>query len=103
MDIADLLRDKRSVIEKLLKSVELNNKIIQGLSTMKERGFSNEGMIEKLVQSSIVMCSQLSTLPPICLAYSQGTDFDKDVAGMMNKMGRGDEAIRIMMENKFKQ
>jgi len=38
----------------------------------------------------------------IALVSLQSSDFDNQVGEMMNKMGRGEEALQIMLDKKFK-
>ena len=49
MDIADLLKDKRGVLKYILQTIESSTKNAKGLLSMKERGFSDAGMLEKVI------------------------------------------------------
>lgn len=102
MDIADLLKDKRGVLKYILQTIESSKKNAKGLLSMKERGFSEAGMLEKVIEVTAIQSSQIQTLALIALVSLQSNDFDKQVAEMMNKMGRGEEALSIMLEKKFR-
>ena len=102
MDIADLLKDKRGVLKYILQTIESSKKNAKGLLSMKERGFSEAGMLGKVIEVTAIQSSQIQTLALIALVSLQSNDFDKQVAEMMNKMGRGDEALQIMLDKKFK-
>ena len=102
MDIADLLKDKRGVLKYILQTIESSTKKAKGLLSMKERGFSDAGMLEKVIEVTAIQSSQIQALAMISLVSMQSSDFDKQVGEMMNKMGRGDEALQIMLDKKFK-
>lgn len=69
---------------------------------MKERGFSDAGMLEKVIEVTAIQSSQIQALAMIALVSLQNSDFDKQVGEMMNKMGRGDEALQIMLDKKLR-
>lgn len=102
MDIADLLKDKRGVLKYILQTIESSTKNSKGLLSMKERGFSDAGMLEKVIEVTAIQSSQIQTLAMIALVSLQSCDFDKQVGEMMNKMGRGDEALQIMLDKKLR-
>lgn len=102
MDIADLLKDKRGVLKYILQTIESSTKNSKGLLSMKERGFSDSGMLEKVIEVTAIQSSQIQTLAMIALVSLQSSDFDRQVGEMMNKMGRGDEALQIMLDKKLR-
>lgn len=102
MDIADLLKDKRGVLKYILQTIESSTKNSKGLLSMKERGFSDAGMLEKVIEVTAIQSSQIQALAMIALVGLQNSDFDKQVGEMMNKMGRGDEALQIMLDKKLR-
>ena len=75
VDIANLLKDKRGLLEYLVNMIMASDKFIQS--------------------------NQLKHLALIALLIVQSRDFDTNVALLMNKMGRGDEALQILMRNKM--
>ncbi|MBM6865652.1 hypothetical protein H6A66_10810 [Bacteroides caecigallinarum] len=102
-DIADLLKDKKPILEYVLKMMQSGKKNADGLRSMKERGFSDAGMLEKVIEVTAIQSEQISTLAIIALIGLQSRDFDSQVSEMMNKMGRGEEALKIMLDKKMKK
>lgn len=102
MDIADLLKDKRGVLKYILQTIESSTKNAKGLLSMKERGFSDASMLEKVIEVTAIQSSQIQALAMIALVSLQSSDFDKQVGEMMNKMGRGEEALQIILDNKLR-
>lgn len=99
MDIADLLKDKRGVLKYILQTIESSTKNAEGLLSMKERGFSDAGMLEKVIEVTAIQSSQIQALAMIALVSLQNSDFDKQVGEMMNKMG---QALQIMLDKKLR-
>lgn len=65
MDIADLLKDKRGVLKYILQTIESSTKNSKGLLSMKERGFSDAGMLEKVIEVTAIQSSQIQALSMI--------------------------------------
>lgn len=86
----------------ILQTIESSTKNSKGLLSMKERGFSDAGMLEKVIEVTAIQSSQIQALAMIALVGLQNSDFDKQVGEMMNKMGRGDEALQIMLDKKLR-
>jgi hypothetical protein len=100
MDIADMLKDKKDVIKFLLKTIETNSKMTQGLrglKTSQNEHFKTEKLLEVVANQG----EQIKHMSLLLLCYSQGCNFDSDIAIMMNKMGRGEEALKQMFKNKM--
>ena len=100
-DIVNLLKDKSGLLKYILDMIASSEKFTQGLRSMKDRGFSQEGMLEKVIEVSSIQSQQIKHLALVALLIVQSNDFDTTVALLMNKMGRGQEALRVMMANKF--
>ncbi len=100
-DIANLLRDKKGLIAYILKAIESSHKNAIGLRSMKERGWSQEGMLDKVIEITAIQADQIKHLALVALISVQSSDFDTDVAKMMMKMGRGDEALKMMFDKKL--
>lgn len=99
--IFDLLENKGDVIKFLLQTIEHNNKYSNGLR--KIQNISDDSLkIEKLVEVVSNQSIQIKHLTLLLLCYVQGYDFDVDVTHLLNKMGRGEEALKQMIKNKFK-
>lgn len=98
--IMDMLKNKGDVIKFLLETIESNNKMSNGLRKLIESNnqeFKTNKLLEVVANQSI----QIKHLSLLLLIYAQSSDFDKDMAMMLNKMGRGEEALKQMVKNKF--
>ena len=98
--IFNLLKNKGDVIKFLLDTFQKSDNMSAGLRKLKEstnEDFKTEKLLEVVTNQSI----QIKHLALLLLCYAQGSNFDVDVAHMLNKMGRGEEALRQMMKNKF--
>jgi len=101
MDILDILKDKSAIIKELLKTACDSEKITKGLRSLKDSE-NIDFKVEKLIEITANQNIQISQLSLVLLCYAQSTSFDTDVAIMLNKMGRGEEALKQMFENKLK-
>lgn len=98
----NLMKDKKSLLKFLIDTMEKSNKYTQGLRGMKDRGFSQDGMIENLVKVTAMQSEQIKHLALIALIYAQDDKFSSAVAMMAMKMGGdGREVLRAMMDAKF--
>lgn len=100
MDLMDLLKNKGDVIKFLLETIDSNDKMSAGLRKITESqntDLKTNKLLEVVANQSI----QIKHLSLLLLIYSQGSSFDKDVAIMMNKMGRGEEVLKQMLRNKM--
>ena len=86
----------------LLRTIMNANKNTDGLRAMKDRGFSQEGMLEKVIEVTAIQAQQIKNLALVALLYTQSDSFDSSVAMMMVKMGRGEEALQAMMDAKLR-
>ena len=101
-DIINLLRDKSGLIQYLLKTIMDADKHTNGLMSMKSRGFSNEGMLENVIKVTAMQAGQMKVIALVALLLAQSADFDAMVAQLLNKMGRGEEALKTMWDAKMK-
>ena len=102
IDIINLLKDKTSLVEYLYNMIMSSEKFSVNLPQMREKGWSEKGMLDKVVEISAIQSQQIKHLALICILVVQSKDFDKMVAELMMSMGRGKEALRAMMEARFK-
>ena len=101
MDILfDILKDKKAVIKFLMDSMSSNEKQTVGLRKLKESTDVNF-KIDKLLEVTANQSAHIKTMSLILLVYAQSSDFDMNVAQMLNKMGRGEEALKQMFKNKL--
>lgn len=111
MDILfDLLKDKTQVISSLLSTIEETGKQKEGLPKLRESltrenpNLSLENIakcVAVTMQTEAKQAAMLQSLATICLVYAQSSSFDSDIAKLMIKMGRGDEAVRQVFKNKM--
>lgn len=98
--IMDMLKNKGDVINFLLETIESNNKMSNGLRKLTESN-NQEFKMNKLLEVVANQSIQIKHLSLLLLIYAKSSDFDKDMAIMLNKMGRGEEALKQMFKNKF--
>lgn len=95
----DMLKDKEEILKFLLHTIESNEKVSAGLrnTTQMTDGYKISKLIEVVANQSI----QIRKLSMLLLVYSQSNTFNVDIATMLNKMGRGQEAMQQMFKNKL--
>lgn len=104
MEIFNLLKDKKDVISALIKAIDSNEKMAAGLKKLKDSDsskYSENFKVEKLLEVVANQSIQIRQLSLINLIYAQSDSFDTDVAKLMMKMGRGEEALKQMFKNKL--
>lgn len=111
MDILlNILKDKKTLIEFLVKTIQETEQEKQGLMrlsdslTREEPNLSPANIAKCLAVTMKVSAKQsnaIQNLAVIALIQAQSNSFDVDVAQMMNKLGRGQEALQQMFKNKM--
>ena len=103
-ELLSLLQDKKGLLKYVLKTIMDSDKYMKGLSGMQERGFSDKGMLEKVVQVSAIQSNRIKHLALICLLLIQSEKFDFMVAETAMKLSNdgGEAVLRQMFENKLK-
>lgn len=102
MELMDLLKDKEKIIRYVLNISKNASKIEDGILSMRKRGYTDGGMIDKLAEVAAMQTRQIELLSVIALVYMGNMSFDRDVALILNRMGRGEEALQQMLKNKMK-
>jgi hypothetical protein len=102
IDIVNLLKDKSALIKYILGMILSSDKFAQNLPQLRERGWSEKGMLDKVIEITTIQSDQIKHLALIALLAVQSNDFDTHVAQMMIKMGRGEEALNTMFDAKLK-
>lgn len=102
IDILNLLKDKTALIKYLLNMITSNDKFAQNLPQMRDRGWSEQGMLDKVIEITAIQSRQLKHLALVALLVVLSSDFDGHVGEMMVKMGRGEEALKAMFDAKLK-
>lgn len=100
--ILRLLKDRAGLLQYIAEVMFTADRNTQGLLGMKERGFSTEGMLDNVIKVTAKQSQQLKHLALIAFMAVQSSDFEVQVAQLMNKMGRGEEALKAMIENRLK-
>ena len=101
-DIVNLLKDKTALIKYILGMIQSSEKFAVNLPQLRERDWSEKGMLDKVIEISAIQSNQIKHLALIALLITQSTDFDTMVGQMMIKMGRGEEALKAMFDAKLK-
>lgn len=101
-DIVNLLKDKKALIKYILDMITSSEKFAQNLPQLRDRGWSEQDMLDKLIEITAIQSQQIKHLALVALLISQSRDFDSMISEMMIKMGRGDEALKAMFEARLK-
>ena len=102
IDILNLLKDKSALLKYIQNMILSSDKFMANLPQMRERGWSEAGMLDKVIEISAIQSNQIKHLALIALLLVQSKDFDNNVAELMIKMGRGNEALKAMVDAKLK-
>ena len=101
-DIVNLLKDKKALLKYILDMITSSDKFAQNLPQLRQRGWSEQGMLDKVLEVTAIQSQQIKHLALIALLTVQSSDFDVHVGQMMNRMGRGEEALKAMFDAKLK-
>ena len=101
-DIVNLLNNKEALIRYILGMITSSEKFAQNLPQMRERGWSEQGMLDKVIEITAIQSQQIKHLALVALIAVQSRNFDGNVGEMMIKMGRGEDALKAMFDAKFK-
>lgn len=101
-DIVNLLKNKEALIRYILGMITSSEKFAQNLPQMRERGWSEQGMLDKVIEITAIQSQQIKHLALVALIAVQSRDFDGNVGEMMIKMGRGEDALKAMFDAKIK-
>ena len=102
IDIINLLKDKTALVMYIYNTILSSEKFAQNLPQLREKGWSEQGMLDKVIEITAIQSQQIKHLALVALLVVQSSDFDGHVADMMIKMGRGDEALKAMFDAKLK-
>lgn len=102
VDIMKLLENKPALLEYVIRAILSSDKFARNLPQMKERGWSQEGMLDKVIEITAIQAQQIKHLALIAMLLVQSDKFDFMIAQMLTKMGRGEDVLRAMMEQKLK-
>lgn len=102
IDIVNLLTDKTALVNYLLNMITSNDKFAKNLPQLRDRGWTEPGMLDKVIEITAIQSRQLKHLALVAMLIVQSRDFDTMVGQMMIKMGRGEEALSAMFDAKLK-
>lgn len=102
IDIVNLLKDKTALIKYLIGMIQSSEKFAVNLPQLREKGWSEQGMLDKVIEITAIQSQQIKHLALVALLLVQSRDFDTMVGHMMVKMGRGEEALKAMFDAKLK-
>jgi len=102
IDIVNLLKDKTALAKYLLGTIVSSEKFAENLPHLREKGWSEQGMLDKVIEISAIQANQIKHLALVALLLVQSRDFDGHVGELMIKMGRGEEALKAMLDAKLK-
>lgn len=71
----DLIRERKQILDTVQRIVETSEKYSKGLQEMKGRGFSQEGMLEKVIEISSIQSQQIRALARVAMFYVSGDAF----------------------------
>lgn len=101
-DIANLLTDKKALLKYIYNTILSSDKFAQNLPQLRDKGWSEKGMLDKVIEVTAIQSQQIKHLALIALISVQSSDFNSDVAQMMIKMGRGEDVLKAMFDAKMK-
>ena len=102
IDIVNLLKDKTALVRYIYNTILSSDKFAQNLPQLREKGWSEQGMLDKVIEITAIQSQQIKHLALVALLVVQSNDFNGHVADMMIKMGRGEEALKAMFDAKLK-
>lgn len=101
-DIVNLLKDKKALVRYIIDMITSSEKFAVNLPQMRDRGWTEKGMLDKVIEITAIQSQQIKHLALVALLLAQSRDFDTMVGQMMIKMGRGEEALNAMFDAKLK-
>jgi len=107
-----LLKDKKGVLKTLLEIVDRNQKqmegcqkLLQSIQRKEDPNHSEANIIrclEVALHTSAKNSADVMNLAQLVLVYAAGDNFTGDVGKMAIKLGKGEEALQTIFEQKLK-
>jgi len=103
-----MLKDRKQVVEALLSAMEQSEKMISGLSKVSDSVIENpsDENLRKMVNTTMKCVSKqakiIQMLALVSLVYTSSSQFSSDVARILIKFGKGEEALREMFNQKLR-
>lgn len=98
IDIINQLKDKSALLKYILDMIVSSEKFTKNLPQLRERGWSEQGMLDKVIEITAIQSGQIKHLALVALLLV----LDTQVADLLIKMGRGEEALDAMLDAKLK-
>lgn len=76
----DLLKIRRDIIDYVQNTITSSENNAKGLRSMKERGFSEQGMLDKVIEVTAIQAQQIKQLAQIVLVYAKSDEFTSKLA-----------------------
>lgn len=105
--IMGMLKSKQLVIKTIISDIEKCQNISKGLEKCTDSVITNpsEENLRKMLNTSMKCISKqsdiITKLLIVALMYCGGDNYDSDATTILNKLGRGKEALRHIFKNKF--
>ena len=100
-DIVNLLKDRRRLEQYILDMIKSSDKFSENLPQMRDKGWSEKGMLDKVLEVSAIQSQQIKHLALIALLLVHSKEFDSIIAHTMMEMGRGQEALQEILRRKM--
>lgn len=100
-DIVNLLKDRTRLEQYILDMITSSEKFAVNLPQLREKGWSEQGMLDKVIEITAIQSQQIKHLALIALLLVHSKEFDSIIAHTMMEMGRGQEALQEMLRRKM--
>ena len=101
MDLLALLKDKKSVIASFIKTLSDKTLTVNLRKMNVNSEMSLESKVKIMTEVVANQQVQIKQMSAALLIYAQSNDFDVHTAQALAKMGRGEEALKTMFEQKL--
>lgn len=102
-DIVNLLKDRSRLEQYILDMIKSSDKFAENLPQLRDRGWTEKGMLDKVIEITSIQSQQIKHLALIALLLVHSKEFDSIIAHTMMEMGRGAEALQEMLRTKMKR
>ena len=101
------IKDKPACLAQITESLQQVSTIGRGMDRLQEQLEGDEEVdLQKamlaLVKSMRKLATHTQITGMVALVYVDGTQFDVDVALLLNRLGKGGEALKTIFQNKMK-
>ena len=101
--ILNLIKDKSGVLRFLIDTMTKTEAVTENLRKYATNDtVSNDAKIKALLEVTANQNVQISKLASLLLVYTANDSFTTDVAKIAVKFGRGEDALKMMFDQKLK-